>query len=122
MLMGQYEKVIDQNKNNAIAGGATAESEIAFKDKVLNSYNNTILGASANDANRKIAADSNYQNQLSDMLTRKEGNLAAENQNWVNTMSGISQLLQGITSAYGEGAFSGNQTSTPLYNPGAYGV
>jgi len=105
MLMGQYGKVLEQNRNNAIAGGATAESDVAFRGKVLDSYNNTMLGASANDNNRRLATDSTYQNQISDLLGKKQGVIDSQNANTTNTLAGISALVNALGTAYGEGAF-----------------
>lgn len=105
LLTGGYEKIIEANRNNAIAGGATAESQIATRGKALESFNNTILGAAANSEGRRLATNSQYQNQLTDILNRKEAGYDANTENWMNTMTGIQQLLQGVNTAYGEGAF-----------------
>jgi len=112
MLLGQYGKVMEQNRNNQIAGGGTAESDVAFRGKVLDSYNNTVLGAAANGENRRLSTNSQYQNQLTDMLGRKEASFDASSQNWVNTLAGISSLLGGVNAAYGEGGFGGGTPST----------
>jgi hypothetical protein len=105
MLQGQYSKIMEKSRNNAIAGGATAESDIAMKEKVLDSYNNTILGAAASGENRRLAANSQYQDQLTNILNQKLKTNSQESQNWIDTINSISSLLTSAGAMYGEGAF-----------------
>lgn len=106
LMFNNYSKVLDKNKNNAIAGGITPEADVAFRGKVLENYGNTLLGANASDANRKLYGQTQYQNQISDLLNMETANNNMDAQRWTELMNGISGALSSVGQAYGEGAFS----------------
>jgi hypothetical protein len=104
-LMEQSKEISDDMDSSAAITGASAEKQVATKEKLNKNYAGAMSQLAGQGTRRKERIQSDYLNRMSAIDQLKLQNLMQKSQNWNQFGQNVSGAAQGAMLMQGEGAY-----------------